>query len=116
MNIQIENNRINVDLIQYAGMYFVYSIYRNGEIVYIGSSKNIYKRFKEHKYQKDFEFIELIRCSDMREALTVEREMIFKHQPQENIFCKNNLRKPDLSNFKYGIKELIKIHRSILKR
>ncbi len=109
--MEISKKQIGKCLKKFTGRYFVYLVYRGGDVVYIGSSKNIYKRFKQHKYMKQFDLIEVIPADDMRDALSIERKMIFKYKPVENIFCKHNSREPDIKDFKYSIDELIEIYR-----
>ena len=83
----IKKNQINIDLIQIKGKYFVYHLIKDNKVLYIGYSKNIYKRLKEHKYQKDFDTIVLIPVGSLIEARVLERADIFTIKPELNIFC-----------------------------
>jgi excinuclease UvrABC nuclease subunit len=112
----INKKDINVKLKRFNGVYFVYIIRMNDNIIYIGSSKNIYKRFKEHKYQKVFDSIEIIKCNSFSQALIKERELIFKHNPEDNTFCIDQLRMPQVKEFRLGIDNLKDIHKNILNR
>ena len=112
----IKKQDINGKLAEFKGIYFVYLIFRNDKIVYIGSSKNFYKRLKEHKYQKSFDYIELIEQATMQDALDNERKLLFEHKPEENTFCKNIKRKTSIRGFKCGIDNLISVHNTILHR
>lgn len=82
--MKILKEQINVSLMQYKNQWFVYCIYNNSECIYIGSSHNIYKRFKEHKYQKSFTHIVLTGCKDKYSALLLERALIYERQPIYN--------------------------------
>lgn len=120
MYIELNKADINSKLIELKGIYFVYSLVLDSRIVYIGCSKNIYKRFKEHKYQKEFDSIEMFSMPGHREAKIKERELIFIHKPELNANAKDNQCAVIFSEYNdkskpTPIEELKQIH-SILNR
>lgn len=109
MDITITKNEIRNGLKKFKSVFFVYYLYRKGECVYIGTSKNIYKRLKEHKYLKIFESIRLLSFEDEFEAKNFERMEIFRMQPKENYFCRSHYRQPGCKHIKVNIKDKIKL-------
>ena len=100
------------------GIYFIYYLVDAGNIVYIGCSSNIYKRFKEHKYQKQFDTIEMFSMPDQRTAKNKEKQLIVKHKPIHNGNAKYTDKAVILQADKMrktSINQLKKIH-SILSR
>ena len=51
----------------------VYFLYKNDELVYIGSSKNILERIPKHLKDKDFNFYKYI---EVKEGLKVGEEVV----------------------------------------
>ena len=62
-----------------SGVYFL--IYKD-EIVYIGQSKNIYKRIFDHKIK--FDSIAIIKCKGVFALKELEREYLIKFKPKYN--------------------------------
>jgi len=118
MYIELKPEEITSKLIELKGIYFVYYLLNAGEMVYIGCSKNIYKRFKEHKYQKQFDSIEMFSMPSQRQAKEKERGLISLHKPGQNGNAKHIERKPILNSDKEtttNIEQLKTIY-SILNR
>ena len=123
MNKIINWQDINKNLIELKGLYFVYYlIYENQAtgkeiVIYIGSSKNIYKRLKEHKHRHHFQTIRLIRFNNEYDCKQFERNEIFRLKPELNSFCKtSNPLVNALNKDKYSIKHLQQLNASILQR
>jgi hypothetical protein len=93
-NINILKSEINVGLIKLKGKYFVYHLIKDNEVIYVGYSKNIYKRSKEHKYQKDFDILLLKPVDSLLKARILERADIFTLKPSGNKSGKNNFEFP----------------------
>ena len=117
--MRIKKENINNDLHKYDEIYCVYLLIDESEIIYIGCSQNIYKRLKQHKYQKEFKHVDIIACNDERKARRIEHELIFKFKPKFNTFGKDKLiPEPRIRRTKYRprtIEELKQIH-TILTR
>ncbi len=105
--------------IELKGIYFVYSLIDDGKIVYIGCSKNIYKRLKDHPWRnRKFSDIQMFSMPGQREAKNKEKELIFKHKPEYNSNAKDKNRVVILNADRIrntSINELKHIH-SILNR
>lgn len=116
MELTINKEKIDNSLKVLTGVYFVYYIYSDtNECIYIGSSKNVYKRFKEHKYKLSFSYIKLVSFGSQIDCKTFERIEIFKNKPVLNTFDKNYFRVPQIKNHSFNVSELIKNH-NFLKR
>ena len=103
MRLLLGKKDINVDLKLVTGSYFVYYIFRNDEVIYIGSSKNLYKRLKEHLYQKEFDFILCVYKYDEQTAKTFEKTEILRLKPIDNTFNKSGYYPPVLKNIDTSI-------------
>lgn len=64
----------------------VYLLVRDGEIVYVGQSGNVYSRIAKHMDTARFEFdsFSIFICVDKNDRLKMETELIHKYQPPEN--------------------------------
>ncbi len=64
----------------------VYLLMRDGEIVYVGQSGNVYSRIAKHMDTARFTFdaFSIFGCSDKDGRLKMEAELIHKYQPSEN--------------------------------
>lgn len=66
-------------------LYFVYKLYdSNGEVIYVGSSSSIQNRLKSHYHSKDFEYVEVCKCSNKIDMLRLEHFTIKSLFPQLN--------------------------------
>jgi predicted GIY-YIG superfamily endonuclease len=97
METTISKSEINVNLIELNGMYFVYYLLLSDRVVYVGSSKGIYKRLKEHKYQKQFDTIKLVSFDSARNCKRFERYEIQRLKPEYNGNTKGNFIEPQLN-------------------
>ena len=61
--------------------YYVYFLYRNCEIVYIGKTTNPTQRIGAHASTKKFDGAECFELSSESEMDSVESELIMKYQP-----------------------------------
>ncbi|HSH52170.1 MAG TPA: GIY-YIG nuclease family protein [Bacteroidales bacterium] len=103
--MEINKKDIGVKLKQFTGTWFVYYIYLGESCIYIGSSKNLYKRLKEHKYQKTFDSVRLVKMDSEYKAKTFERLEIFRIQPELNVWCRDSFRPPSVKNNNSNMKE-----------
>ena len=115
MNVIVKRSDINTKLQAFKGLYFVYYIYLNDECIYIGSSKNIYKRFKTHKHNIRFDYINCISFDTEIDCKTFERLEIYRFKPIFNTFDKTSFICPSIKNHSFGISKLIELHKSIIK-
>jgi len=108
-------DEINTSLIKLKGIYIVYMLCETRNIIYIGKSKNIYKRLKEHKYQKNFKYVVLIPCVNSEYAFYIEKLLISNLDNKFNINSKshNGNVYPKNGN---NIEEFIEIHKNCLNR
>jgi excinuclease UvrABC nuclease subunit len=87
--IELNKEDITIKLQELKGIYFVYMLYDGGNLFYIGCSKNIYKRMKDHLYRrKQFDCFELIQYPDELRAKIAEKKLILKYKPELNKHCK----------------------------
>lgn len=61
--------------------YFVYRLYKDGTIIYIGSSTNLDSRIKAHMKDKDFDLIDVCLCEDKEHMLRLEHYNIMITTP-----------------------------------
>ncbi len=87
-------------------MYYVYRYINNDEIIYIGITNNLEKRYAQHKINDKwldnnlkYQFIEV---KNKYIAKVYEEYLINRDNPKENIAEKNNY---DVSDIKFNIKE-----------
>jgi excinuclease UvrABC nuclease subunit len=69
---------------------------KKGHFVYIGESKNIPQRLKQHKKKKWFSEeldVTVLWCADAEARLTAETAMILRYRPRENKAIKIGLSK-----------------------
>lgn len=62
----------------------VYFLIRDGAIVYVGQSNNVYSRVRSHKKDKTFDRIAVIECKE-KELLHLEKLYIKKFKPILNV-------------------------------
>lgn len=60
-------------------VYFLYDI--EGNLIYIGHTKNIYSRLNDHKKGKEFHVVLGIVCEDKNEADNLEKDRIRRYKP-----------------------------------
>jgi len=119
MYIELVPGDITVKLKELKGIYFVYSLIHNKEVVYVGCSRNIYKRFKAHRYHKPFDKIDMFSMATQKQAKIKERELIVKHMPRLNGNGKHSKCTVILNSERYrsvSSLELKYVHSSILNR
>jgi len=63
---------------------FIYALFLNGGVIYIGRTKNITNRLYTHKREKTFDEIAFFCVFSPVEANRVERELIKKYEPYYN--------------------------------
>jgi len=57
--------------------YCVYALYKDRNIIYIGITKSIKTRLRQHKLTKDFDYIKtIVKDLTSREAIIIESAMI----------------------------------------
>ena len=61
----------------------VYLLLREGKVVYVGQSKNIYSRIQSHRSTKDFTHFRILRCHPVRLNYW-EGKLIFDYKPEYN--------------------------------
>ena len=61
----------------------VYLLLREGKVVYVGQSKNIYSRIQNHRRTKDFTHFRILRCHPARLNYW-EGKLIFDYKPEYN--------------------------------
>ena len=61
----------------------VYLLLREGKVVYVGQSKNIYSRIQSHRRTKDFTHFRILRCHPARLNYW-EGKLIFDYKPEYN--------------------------------
>lgn len=91
LNIPLNLNQYNYN--------FIYRLYKNDTIVYVGKTNNIFSRINNHKKDKDFDTYDYAILSDS-EAHFYETYYINKHKPILNKDCKG------ISEFNIKLKEL----------
>lgn len=111
MKLTVNKSDINNNLNVLKGIYFVYYIYENDKCIYIGNTRNVYKRFKEHKYKLSFSHVCLVSFVSEIACKTFERIEIYNHKPVLNTFDKKLFRIPDIKNHSFSISELINSHK-----
>lgn len=63
----------------------VYLLMERGELIYVGSSKNVDKRLREHRQNgRQFDCAHVISCP-IEHAITIESQLIKRLEPSENI-------------------------------
>jgi excinuclease UvrABC nuclease subunit len=127
MESTINKSMINVSLIELKGVYFVYYLLLSGSVVWIGSTRNVYKRLKEHKstpsyhnqqykFVMPFDSVKLVSFDSELNAKRFERYELNRIKPKYNIFGIDSFREPQLkSEPKLSINDKINIH-SLLNR
>jgi len=113
MKLTVKKSEINKELIVLNGVYFVYYVYDDKECIYIGSSKNIYKRFKAHKTNISFSHIVCMSFTSEIECKTFERIEIYNLKPVLNTFDKKLFRIPEIKKHSFSISELINSHKTL---
>ena len=114
--MNLTKDDINISLREFDGVWIVYYLIKNEKIIYVGSSKNIYKRLKQHKYQKSIDEIKLRFFDNEVEAKTFERIEIFSIRPELNKYCKNGFRNPEMKNQKIDFKSKRNVILSLINR
>ena len=76
MNKSIEWKDINNGLIEYKGIHFVYYLMYKDNCIYIGSSCNLYKRLKVHKFKHHFQTIKLVSFDNKVQTIKTKKEMV----------------------------------------
>jgi DNA-binding MarR family transcriptional regulator len=66
------------------GEFFVYVLYKQGHVVYVGSTQNIVNRVSSHKLDKDFDHVRYCTLPDKKSMLKVEKYGISKLKPTLN--------------------------------
>jgi hypothetical protein len=61
----------------------IYYLYKDSEIVYIGSTKNLWSRLSTHIKEKDFDSYEIEKTTE-KDRYNDEARLIFKHSPKYN--------------------------------
>lgn len=71
----------------------VYLLYKNKELIYIGSTSNLDSRLKTHSYEKPFDEAVYIDCENIsaNKMLSIEKELIQELQPILNNHNYNRL-------------------------
>lgn len=74
--------------------HLVYRCYsHDGELLYVGTSLNMYERLKKHRQRSAFwtliKHIELDHCDDRKQAYEKEKRLISAYSPRFNILLKN---------------------------
>jgi excinuclease UvrABC nuclease subunit len=110
----INKQDINSSLKTLKGLTFCYLLFEKENVVYVGNSKNIYKRLKEHKYKKEFNSVQLFECKNEFVSKKIERQLIYELTPKYNVYCINKYREPDTN--KYSINGSIQKANIILNR
>jgi len=109
MQAIINKSDITIDLIQLKGMYFVYYLLDSVKPIYIGSSKNIYKRLKCHKFNKQFDRIKLVSFETEVNCKRFERYEIQRLKPELNITAKNKYIEPQMKGLNISIESKINL-------
>ena len=65
-------------------LHFVYKLYKNGTLVYIGYSGGVNNRLKDHLREKDIDEIALCKCPTKAIADKLENSLILSLQPEYN--------------------------------
>lgn len=60
---------------------FVYALYREGRLIYIGRTGNIRIRLMTHRLRFGFDFAKLSECFTEREQKWRERQLLFRLRP-----------------------------------
>jgi hypothetical protein len=98
MERTISKSEINSNLIELKGMYFVYYLLLADCVIWIGSTRNLYKRLKQHKYQKGFDSVKLVSFDSEINAKRFERYELQRLKPVYNIFGVSSFREPQLKS------------------
>lgn len=64
--------------------YYVYILYKNNEIVYVGQTKQLFFRINNHSKTKDFDQFSYISCGSYQEMMDIETALILELQPKYN--------------------------------
>lgn len=78
---------IEYQLVPRRGLPTVYLLLRDQEVVYVGKSMNVKGRLRTHWREgaKNIDAWQTIGCSSEAEALQLEGDLIFQHQPMYNV-------------------------------
>lgn len=83
--------------------HYVYVLFRNNVIVYIGKTWNYTNRISAHKRDKNFDSFLLIRCASLEESVMLERDMQLSMETEYN------------TEYKHLDESDRKLHKSIVK-
>lgn len=84
--------------------FYVYALYDEDEVVYIGQTSQLEYRLKAHGKNKDFNKYSFITCGSYDEMIEIETNLIIELQPKYNSkVSKNHI---SLNGFRNIIKEI----------
>src|SRR5699024_11928186 len=79
---EFEGNKIDFEI--EPKRYYVYALYQNDSIVYIGQTVHLHSRIAAHKRDKTFDGYSFVRCKTVEEMDILESELIVRLQPKYN--------------------------------
>jgi len=84
--IEINNRFEGYSAIRYPKIICVYFLIYNGDMLYIGKTKNFQSRMCSHHndFRKLFDKVGYIQCKTQDESSVLEEEMIEKYNPPQN--------------------------------
>ena len=85
-------NDITKPLEKVKGRHFVYCLMKQGEVIYVGRTCNLYTRLSQHKYRFLFDEIYLTEYNNYVDCCIAEQEGIMEYQPIHNINMVNRRR------------------------
>lgn len=68
-----------------SGVHAVYVLMMNGVVVYVGRSRNVRQRLKNHRRNNIFDDYEVYICESLRESKDLEAVLQQQHRPLRNI-------------------------------
>lgn len=73
-----DNDRVNVN-------YYLYALYKSGEVIYIGQTRSLLSRIGSHANTKDFDEYSYVKCYDQDDLTMKEDAMIIALEPKYNL-------------------------------
>lgn len=84
MNKYVEKLQQDIKPVDLLTNYHVYALWKDGVIVYIGQSTQLYSRIKVHSKTKDFDSFSYFECDSKSEMDLLESNLIIELEPEYN--------------------------------
>lgn len=90
--------------------YYVYSLFLNGNLIYVGSTTKPINRLKDHKLDKDFNMVLVCRLENEKDMLDVEKWYIKQKKPTLNKNRPEIESRPDVGELEWVRVDLSFLH------